>query len=66
MRLFVALELPWKLRERLSLMAGGVPGARWVSPENYHLTLRFIGETRRMPPRTSTWPWPDCTRAASR
>jgi RNA 2',3'-cyclic 3'-phosphodiesterase len=45
-RLFVALELPWKLRERLSLMAGGVPGARWVSPENYHLTLRFIGETQ--------------------
>ena len=46
MRLFVALELPWVLRERLSLMAGSrIPGARWVSPENYHLTLRFIGET---------------------
>jgi 2'-5' RNA ligase len=47
MRLFVALDLPWALRERLSLLAGsGVPGARWVSPENYHLTLRFIGETQ--------------------
>jgi 2'-5' RNA ligase len=45
MRLFVALDLPWELRERLSRLATGVPGARWVPPENYHLTLRFIGET---------------------
>jgi 2'-5' RNA ligase len=44
MRLFVALDLPWELRERLALLACGLPGARWVSPENYHLTLRFIGE----------------------
>ncbi len=44
MRLFVALELPHSLRERLSWMAGGLPGARWVAPENYHVTLRFIGE----------------------
>jgi 2'-5' RNA ligase len=46
MRLFVALDLPWDLRERLSALAGsGIPGARWVPSENYHLTLRFIGET---------------------
>ena len=46
MRLFVALDLPWLLRDRLSALAGaGIPGARWVPPENYHLTLRFIGET---------------------
>jgi len=46
MRLFVALDLPWDLRERLvGLSGGGIPGARWVPPENYHLTLRFIGET---------------------
>jgi 2'-5' RNA ligase len=48
MRLFVALDLPWSLRERLAMLSGsGIPGARWVPPENYHLTLRFIGE---MPP----------------
>ena len=44
MRLFVALGLPEEIRERLSVMASGLPAARWVKPENYHLTLRFIGE----------------------
>ena len=44
MRLFVALDLPRALRTRLSWMAGGLPGVRWVAPENYHVTLRFIGE----------------------
>ena len=44
MRLFVALDLPASLRERLSWMARGLPAARWVPPENYHVTLRFIGE----------------------
>jgi 2'-5' RNA ligase len=44
MRLFVALDLPPATRTRLSWMAGGLPGARWVPPENYHVTLRFIGE----------------------
>jgi len=40
----VALDLPWETRERLALLAGGLPGARWVPPENHHVTLRFIGE----------------------
>jgi RNA 2',3'-cyclic 3'-phosphodiesterase len=43
-RLFVAIELPEKVRERLAHMQGGVPGARWSSGEQMHLTLRFIGE----------------------
>lgn len=47
MRLFVALDLPWSLRQHLAQLAkAGIPGARWVPPENYHLTLRFIGETQ--------------------
>jgi 2'-5' RNA ligase len=44
MRLFVGLDLPWTLKERLAVLGGGIPGARWVPTENYHLTLRFIGE----------------------
>lgn len=47
MRLFVALDLPSALRTRLSFLAGGLPGVRWVPPENYHITLRFIGELPR-------------------
>lgn len=44
-RLFVAIELPEELRERLALMQAGLPGASWVDPDNLHVTLRFIGET---------------------
>lgn len=44
MRLFVALDLPWPLRDRLAGLATGIMGARWVTRENLHLTLRFIGE----------------------
>lgn len=44
MRLFVAIALPEDLRARLSRIQQGVPAARWVDPDNLHLTLRFIGE----------------------
>ncbi len=43
-RLFVALELPEDVRGSLARLCSGLPGARWVPPENLHLTLRFIGE----------------------
>ena len=43
-RLFTGLEIPAALGESLSLLRGGLPGARWIDPENYHLTLRFIGD----------------------
>jgi RNA 2',3'-cyclic 3'-phosphodiesterase len=43
-RLFVALELPGKVKQGLALLGGGVPGARWLDEDQLHLTLRFIGE----------------------
>jgi len=43
-RLFTGLELPKTLATELSLMRGGLSGARWIDVENYHLTLRFIGD----------------------
>ena len=44
MRLFVAIALPDDVRNRLVELRTGIPGARWVPPENMHMTLRFIGE----------------------
>lgn len=46
MRLFAAIDLPWDLREPLTRLASGLPGARWVPEQNLHLTLRFIGEVQ--------------------
>lgn len=43
-RLFIALEIPQSVAMSLSLLRGGVPGARWIDRENYHITLRFIGD----------------------
>ena len=43
-RLFTALEIPREAALSLSLLRGGLPGARWIDVENYHLTLRFIGD----------------------
>lgn len=43
-RLFTALEIPREIAMSLSLLRGGLPGARWIDPENYHITLRFIGD----------------------
>jgi RNA 2',3'-cyclic 3'-phosphodiesterase len=43
-RIFTGLEVPKNVAQSLSLLRGGLPGARWIDPENYHLTLRFIGD----------------------
>jgi 2'-5' RNA ligase len=43
-RLFTGLELPADVVLSLSMLRGGLPGARWIDPENYHITLRFIGD----------------------
>jgi 2'-5' RNA ligase len=43
-RLFTALEIPASLRTRLSLLRAPLSGAKWVEPENMHITLRFAGD----------------------
>ena len=48
MRLFVGIDLPYKLKETLlqfqsELRSLGVKGS-WKSEENFHLTLEFLGE----------------------
>ena len=43
-RLFTGLEIPESLGLSLSFLRGGLPGAKWIDVENYHVTLRFIGD----------------------
>jgi 2'-5' RNA ligase len=43
-RLFTGIEIPAEIADRLNMLRGGLPRARWIDPDNYHLTLRFIGD----------------------
>jgi RNA 2',3'-cyclic 3'-phosphodiesterase len=43
-RLFTGVEIPPDIVQALASLRGGLPGARWIDPENYHLTMRFIGD----------------------
>lgn len=43
-RLFTAIEIPEATRLRLSLLRAPVTGAKWVQPEDMHITLRFVGD----------------------
>jgi 2'-5' RNA ligase len=43
-RLFTGIEIPAAIGQQLSMLRGGLPGARWIDVENYHVTLRFLGD----------------------
>ena len=43
-RLFVAVDLPEQIKDRLAQLCFGLPNARWVKSEQLHLTVRFIGD----------------------
>jgi 2'-5' RNA ligase len=43
-RLFAAIEIPDDVRQSLARLRQPLPGANWVEPENYHLSLRFAGD----------------------
>jgi RNA 2',3'-cyclic 3'-phosphodiesterase len=47
-RLFTGVEIPPDIGEALSMLRGGLPGARWITPDQYHVTLRFIGDVDDM------------------
>jgi 2'-5' RNA ligase len=51
MRLFIALNLPTAERDRIHKAAeplrdGNLP-VRWLGPEHFHVTLKFLGEVRK-------------------
>jgi RNA 2',3'-cyclic 3'-phosphodiesterase len=43
-RLFTGIELPADVTGRLSMLRAGLSGAHWTDPDNYHITLRFVGD----------------------
>ena len=45
-RLFAALPVPEEIADELSALQSGVPDARWVPAENFHVTLCFAGEVQ--------------------
>jgi 2'-5' RNA ligase len=51
MRLFIALNIPKKQRSRIHRAARPLREAdlpvRWSDPDNYHVTLKFLGQVRR-------------------
>lgn len=46
-RLFTALAVPREIAEALAPYRGGLEGARWIEPADYHVTLRFLGDVER-------------------
>ena len=51
MRLFVALDIDPDIRERITAfcnqMRALASDVRWVGPETFHVTLQFLGETKK-------------------
>src|SRR5258705_10276645 len=43
-RLFTGLEIPHEWRASLARLKQPLPGARWIEPVNFHITLRFAGD----------------------
>ncbi|HUI91386.1 MAG TPA: RNA 2',3'-cyclic phosphodiesterase [Chitinivibrionales bacterium] len=43
-RLFIAIDFPDETRDAIANICFGVPGAKWVSKDQLHLTIRFIGD----------------------
>jgi len=52
MRLFIALDIDADVRTRIAEFAHDMrqlaPDVRWVGPETFHVTLQFLGETKKI------------------
>lgn len=44
MRLFIAIDPSDEVRGEIAALCRGLDGARWLPPEQYHVTIRFLGE----------------------
>ena len=49
MRTFIAIDIDQEIRQRLinfvAQIRENAPQVRWTSPESWHITLKFLGET---------------------
>lgn len=43
-RLFVAIDLPDQVKGQIKPLLNAIAGAKWISDQQLHLTLRFIGD----------------------
>src|SRR5580700_7460349 len=52
MRLFIALDIDEPIRDRITAFRNEMrvlaPDIRWVGPETFHITLQFLGETKKL------------------
>ncbi|HYE44346.1 MAG TPA: RNA 2',3'-cyclic phosphodiesterase [Caulobacter sp.] len=46
LRLFAAIAIPHEIAQVLQRAQDGLPGTRWRTAEQLHITLRFFGEVR--------------------
>ncbi|MCX5781474.1 MAG: RNA 2',3'-cyclic phosphodiesterase [Elusimicrobia bacterium] len=50
MRLFIAVNIPEEIKEKLSVLTKRlkykISDVRWIAKDNFHLTLKFLGEVR--------------------
>jgi 2'-5' RNA ligase len=67
LRLFVAVDIPDRAKDAvvtaIEPWRERLPGGRWVRPENWHVTVKFLGRTW---PRLVEWVHDGCREAAAR
>ncbi|MCK5153077.1 MAG: RNA 2',3'-cyclic phosphodiesterase [Spirochaetales bacterium] len=43
-RLFIAVPIPSQIKRNLLQLRSNIPGAKWTLDDQFHITLKFIGE----------------------